>query len=69
MVELAVEEEVNLQRNKFDEWKNRNLGFSLKVEEKALIWDKFIVFGTSVHGSWFWDSPEKFGTVGIFADT
>ena len=40
MVELAVEEEVNLQTNKFSEWKNWNLGFSLKVEEKALIRDK-----------------------------
>ena len=30
--------------NKFGEWKNMNLGFSSKVEEKALIQDKVIVF-------------------------
>ena len=45
MVELTVEQEVNLKKNKFfGEWKNRNLAFSSKVEEKALIRDKLIVF-------------------------
>ena len=44
MVELVVEDEFNLYVNKFDERKNRNLGFSSKMEEKTLIRDKFIVF-------------------------
>ena len=44
MVELAVEQEVNLQTNKFGQWKSRNVGFSLEVEEEVLNQDKFIVF-------------------------
>ena len=37
------------------------------MEEKALIRDIFY-FGTSGQGAWYRDSPEKFGTVGIFVN-
>ena len=37
------------------------------MEEKALT--SLLYFGTSRRATWFWDSPETFGTVGIFAIT